>query len=227
MGKLQMAAVGALASAMFMSGPAELFSQQLSVGLKGGINIYDVSVNETVVDLTNFESKTNWAGGVYVSVGVSEIVGLRVEGLYSRRAFGAVDPVDQVVAELKTGYFEFPVLLTANIPLGETPLRPLLFAGPVVSFESKCDIEGSMGGISASFDCDDPEIDLDRKTTDWSVLFGAGFEYPVAGIVLGAEARYNVGLTNLNDDPVNSGDSVKSRMWEFMVGLGIPISPRP
>jgi hypothetical protein len=216
------AAVVVLA-AMFLGGPAILHAQEHTVGLKGGINIYDVRLSENVEGLTNTDSKTNWAGGLYASLGLSEIVGLQIEALYSRRAFGAQDPADEVDAELKTAYMQVPLLVAARIPLDGTKIRPLLYAGPMVSFETDCKLEGSMEGVSVSFDCDDPQLDLDRKTTDWSVLFGGGFEVPVGGAVAGVEARYNLGLTNLNDDRATSDQSVKSSMWEFMASVGFPI----
>lgn len=224
MSKKHSAAVGALAAALLLAAPTVLRAQEHLVGLKGSINLYDVRLSESVEGVASVSSKRNWAGGLYAAFGLSEVIGIQLEALYSRRAFGAEDPVDGVNAELRTGYLQFPALLTARIPLAGTGLRPLLYAGPMVSLESACDLHGTMEGVSASVDCDDPEIDFDRATTDWSVLLGGGIEYPVGAIVLGAEVRYSLGLTNLNGDPQTRDEqSVRSKMWEFMVALGVPI----
>jgi hypothetical protein len=217
------AAVGA---ALMLAGQAELAAQEHILGLKGGINSFNVRQNSNLQPLDDTESQTNWAGGLYAAFGLHRVIGFQLEAIYSRRSIRAVDADEPIEAELRSDYFAFPLLVTARIPLNRTRLRPLVYAGPAVSFESKCEIEGTAGGIAASFDCDDSEVQLERKTTDWSLLFGGGVEYPVGRAVLGAEVRYSLGLTNLNGDAASRDvEWLKSDMWEFMVTLGIPIRP--
>lgn len=103
-------------------------------------------------------------------------------------------------------------------------MRPIVFAGPSVSFESKCEVSGEELGTQVTFDCDDPDIEIQRKTTDWAIVFGVGVDYPVGNFLIDGEWRYNLGLTNLNDDSETSSlETIKSRSWALMVTVGYPI----
>ena len=100
-----------------------------------------------------------------------------------------------------------------------------LYVGPQVAFETRCQVTGEDDGVSVSFDCDSPELDdaLQTKATDFGLVFGGGLEILYSRLTVQLDARYNLGLTNLNDAEDASEVSVKSRGWSFMLGLGIPV----
>jgi hypothetical protein len=104
---------------------------------------------------------------------------------------------------------------------------PYVFGGGSVAFETGCEFESDVGGVEVSLDCDDddPEADsFQRKETDFGVLVGAGFQFPLgpgAGLL---EGRHTWGLTNLIDD--DSDDSIKNRSFAFFAGYAIPIGRR-
>ncbi len=148
------------------------------------------------------------------------MAGLQLEALYSQRR---VTDQDEDV-DLKFSYFEIPLLFTVKFSVADTPMRPILFAGPSISFESKCEVSGEEDGTTVSFDCDDPEVAVERKKTDWAAVFGVGVDYPVGDFLIGGEWRYNLGLTNLNDDSETSSfETVKSRGWAILLTVGYVI----
>ena len=51
-------------------------------------------------------------------------------------------------------------------------------------------------------------------------MFGGGLDILVGGLKMQLDARYNLGLTNVNGGTDASVVSVKNRGWSFTVGLG-------
>ena len=98
-------------------------------------------------------------------------------------------------------------------------LRPAIYAGPVVSFETGCTVSVS----EVSVDCNDGDDGfVDRKTTDWGAAFGANLDFILGPVILILDARYQLGLTNLADVP-DSDEEVKNRVWQIMAGVGFTL----
>jgi len=191
---------------------------QTTIGVKGGLNVASVSTD--VPDLEDItESKTGFVGGAYASFDLG-MFAIQPELLYSQKGFKGTDT--GLDAQFKTNYFEIPVLVKLQFPL-ET-IRPAVYVGPVVSFETSCKLGLAQGDISADFDRDSPEADVgDRKTTDFGGVFGANLDLFVGPVILTVDGRYQLGLSNLNDDLNAPDESVKNRVWQFMAGVGFPI----
>ena len=187
---------------------------QTTIGVKGGINVADVSTNvEDISDLV--DSKTGFVGGGFVTLGLGSLFAVQPELLYSQKGFKAEE--SGLTAQLNTNYIEIPVLLKAQFKLAM--LRPAVYAGPVVSFETTCDLDV----LGVTFDCDDDDEGFDqRKTTDWGAVFGANLDFFLGPLTLILDGRYQLGLTNLADDPAGN-DEVKTRVWQFMAGVGFTI----
>jgi hypothetical protein len=200
----------ALPLALLIAGPLHA---QTTLGVKGGINISDVDADvEGLPDV--IDSKTGFVGGAFATFGLGSLFAVQPELLYSQKGFEASE--GELSAQLGTNYFEIPVLLKAQFNLAM--LRPAVYAGPVVSFETGCTV--SVLGVSV--DCDDDEGFVDRKTSDWGAVFGANVDLFVGPVMLLLDARYQLGLTNLADVP-DSTDEVKNRVWQIMAGVGITL----
>jgi hypothetical protein len=200
----------ALPLALLIAGP---LPAQTTIGVKGGINLADVSTNiEDISDLV--DSKTGFVGGGFVTFGLGGLFAVQPELLYSQKGFKADEGMAS--AQLNTNYFEIPVLLKAQLKLAM--LRPAVYAGPVVSFETSC----NLNVLDVSFDCDDDEGFDQRKKTDWGAVFGANLDFFLGPLTLILDGRYQLGLTNLADDP-EGNDEVKTRVWQFMAGVGFTI----
>jgi len=200
----------ALPLALLIAAPLQA---QTTLGVKGGINI--ANVDASVSDLPDvIDSKTGFVGGAFVSFGLGSLFAIQPELLYSQKGFEASEgPLE---AQLGTNYFEIPVLVKAQFKLAM--LRPAIYAGPVVSFETSCNLDI----VGVSVDCDDDEGFIDRKKTDWGAVFGANVDLILGPVILLVDARYQLGLTNLADVE-ESDESVKNRVWQIMAGVGFGI----
>lgn len=195
-------------------------AQDIELGVKGGLNIADVSTDVPEFEALGTSSRTGFVGGGFATFGLGETFAIQPEILYSQKGFKAEET--GIEAEFKTTYIEIPVLLKARFPM-ET-VRPGVYAGGVVSFESSCKLGLSEGSVSADFDCDSDEADVgERKTTEVGAVFGANLDLFVGPVILTLDGRYQLGLTNLNDDEFADEESVKNRVWQFMAGVGFPL----
>ncbi len=196
----------ALPLAFLIAAPVQA---QTTIGVKGGINVANISTSAT--DLPDvIDSKTGFVGGGFVTFGFG-LLAIQPELLYSQKGFKA-EELGQT-AQLGTNYIEIPVLLKAQFKLAM--LRPAIYAGPVVSFETGCNLDV----LGVSFSCDDDEGFVDRKTTDWGAAFGANLDFFLGPVTLLLDARYQLGLANLAD-VADSDESVKNRVWQIMAGVG-------
>jgi len=198
-------------------------AQDITIGVKGGLNVADVSTD--IPDIEDIKaSKTGFVGGAYANFALGGVFAIQPEVLYSQKGFKGEDSgLPGVSADFKFNYFEIPLLLKAQFPM--EMVRPAVYAGPVVSFETSCKLGLSEGDISADFDCDSEEAGAsDRKKTEFGGVFGANLDLFVGPVVLTVDGRYQLGFTNLNDDPADAETaSLKNRVWQFMAGVGFPI----
>ena len=191
-------------------------SAQTTLGVKGGIGIADLSVDDPFSEDVNLDSRTTFTGGAFANFQLGETFFVQPEILYAPK--GAKESEAGAEATFELDYLEIPVLFGAEFPIGEG-LTPRVFAGPEVAFEIGCQVTGEEGGVSASFDCED--LGLETKSVDFGLVFGAGVGIPLGGFELILDGRYDLGLTNIDD----SGEegSVKNRAWQFMAGVGFPV----
>ncbi|MGI9626593.1 MAG: porin family protein [Longimicrobiales bacterium] len=191
----------------FALGPEVAEGQRLMLGVKGGVNMADLSIDDPTGDGAT-ESITGFVGGGFVELGLTGGLAVRAEGLVSKRGFA--DPTS--LAEVNLDYVEIPVLLVARLGMG--PIRPVLFGGPVFSVETGCELTAT--GVS-SIEC---EGDVETETSEYGLAFGGGLEAGLGPLQLLLDGRYNMGLSNL--DATGETDA-KNRTWAFMAGLGFGI----
>jgi hypothetical protein len=189
-------------------------SAQAVIGLKGGIGISDLSVEND----DSFDSRTAFIGGGFATIGLGETFFLQPEVLYALK--GASSDFEGVEATIALDYIEIPLLVGAQFGLGGSSVVPRVFAGPAVAFETGCKISGEDGFVSVELDCDEAEIQT--KSVDFGLVFGAGLAIPLGGFELIIDGRYDLGLTNVNDSEFDD-ESVKNRAWQFMAGVGFPV----
>ena len=80
------------------------------------------------------------------------------------------------------------------------------------------------GGAPTSFDCASDELaePLITNLVEFGLVFGGGLEMPVSRLMMQLDARYNLGLSNINGGPDATDTSVSNRGWSFTLGLGYP-----
>ena len=203
--------------------PAGAGAQEITLGVKGGLNVSNLSVSDPDDSEAGFDSQTDFRVGAFAQFALGRVFAIQPELFYSQE--GAKSRDSDPAVKLNLNYFEIPLLLMARLASRESPMYPILYAGPSVAFQSRCQVTGEQDGASVSFDCDDPlfEGEVQTKKTDFGLVFGGGFEILYARLTIQLDARYNLGLTNLNDSENSDEVSVRSRGWAFTLGLGVPI----
>lgn len=184
-----------LMTAFFITGAAS--SQNInapaghvSIGIKGGVNVYNIHNDNS----TTYDSKVGFNLGVLGHIHVTKHFAIQPEIEYS--AQGAKSTTGN--GSIKLNYVNVPVLFQY---MWDNGFR--LQAGPQAGFL-----------VSAKSKINDNSVDIKNnyKPLDLGVSFGAGYIHPTTGI--GIDARYNLGLSN-----INKNIDMKSTNRGFQVSL--------
>ncbi len=194
---------------MMMAGPAAAI---VGFGIKGGLNIADLSELESIdtVDQLEQESKSGFVGGGFVKFPLGAFR-LQIEGLYSLKGSEGTSrgQLGTQPWEAKLTYFEVPVLLKYEFPT--SVLKPFFYGGASVAFLMKAEMRND------NIDSDWADIKDGMESTDYGLVAGGGIE--LLGITV--EARYTHGLADTVDE--KSGnllvDQAKNKTWSVMAGF--------
>lgn len=173
-----------------------LFAQtQPKFGLKAGLNVANLNV-ENVDDL---DSRLGLNAGLLAHIHLSPQWGIQPELVYSQQGMKVKNNTSTENDDVtwKVDYVNIPVMVQYMFDNGFR-----LQAGPQIGLLVNGKIEDNA----------DTEIDIkdDLKKVDAGLGLGLGY-LTYSG--LGIEARYNLGLSNINE----SGNDIKNRV--FQVGL--------
>jgi len=177
----------------------------VSIGLKGGLNIADLTNTEFDTD-----TRTGFLGGVSLNISLPSIPFGIESGLYYTQK-GTSYSSDIGTGTLKLDYLEVPVLARFNLDMPGS-VTPHLLAGPYLGFNVNSEIEGSDGESSVSSDISDEIV-----STDFGLLFGAGLDFNLGLTALNAQIRYGLGLMNVFEDDVD--DNIKNGVFSIAVGI--------
>ena len=174
--------------AMLFSGVA-VFAQQTHFGLKAGLNLSSVKIS----DGEDYDSKGGLHVGGLAHIHLSDHFAVQPELVFSMQGGKDGD------TKLNLNYVNIPVLAQYMFDGGFR-----LQTGPQLGFMA-----------SAKSKTGDVEVDVKDQlaTIDFSWSFGAGYLFPGAN-GLGADVRYNVGISNISDN-----SSYEARNNVFQVGL--------
>jgi hypothetical protein len=147
-------------------------SQELDLGVKGGVNFANIS------DVNNLSSKTGFQAGVFAGVKFGEKLGIQADVLYSQQG------AEFDAGKFDLNYINVPIVVKYYLVQGLN-----VQVGPQFGFILDDDIyEIQNGG---------PSIKTNAEKSDVSGIVGAGYDFPF-GIRL--DARYNFGLTDVVKD---------------------------
>lgn len=185
---------------------------QFGVGVKLGANLAKLSDLESAVASG---SKADFAGGGYVSLG--RRVTFQPELLYSRRSTRLTTTGGS--GTVKQNFIEIPLLVGFRV-IPDGPIRPEVYAGPSLSFETACKIDGAQGVFAATTgECTSLFGSTDTKSTLFAGVVGGAVKLVLGGLVLSADARYNYGLSKVLDE----GSDAKWRYFSILAGVGLMI----
>ena len=158
-------------------------------GIKGGINVANIDVQHG----SDPGSRVGIHLGGLAHIHLSEHFALQPELMYSSQ--GAERSTNNANYKTKLHYVNLPVLLQFMTGSGFR-----LQTGPQLGVL-----------MSAKYKVNDTETDIDDsyKTPDFAWTFGASY---VTRKGLGFDARYNHGISNINDAP---GNKYKNRVFQF------------
>ena len=177
-------------AAILMTATAK--AQNVNVGIKGGLNIYNINNSNGV----KYDNLLGFNLGLIGHIHLAKQLALQPELVYS--AQGAKFTSSGVESKIQLGYINVPLLLQYMFDNGFR-----LQAGPQVGFL-----------VNAKIKKPNSTIDVKDRFKKVDVGLGAGIGYVNPSTNFGIDARYNLGLSNINDN-----SSVKSTNRGFQVGV--------
>jgi len=112
----------------------------------------------------------------------------------------------------KLSYLELPLMIKYNFKTSNT-LVPYAMAGPSLGYL-----------LNAKIEFGDDEVDAkdQLKRVDFGLGLGGGVSIPRGKLTLFGEARYVLGVSNINDDQSDE-TKVRNRGLQILFGATVPI----
>lgn len=197
-----------IAVAIFSFGAMQ--AQDIRFGAKAGVNFASIGGDETdgVDGLTAFH-----IGGL-AEIMITEQFGVQPEILYSAQGAKSEESFDGVTITSKTklDYLNIPIMAKYYVTEGLA-----LEAGPQVGFLVSANAEDEVEGDTGDFDFETGDVDISDFTSgiDFGVGVGASYRLDM-GVFFGA--RYNLGLSNIND--FEGSDDFKNQNNVIQISVG-------
>ena len=170
----------------------------LRLGLKGGLNFANL-------DVDGASSRTGYHLGAFATIKITKLA-IQPEIIFSSQ--GAEQDFLGEDLQSKINYVNIPILLKLYLAAGLN-----LQIGPQFGFlvSGDQDVVDQVGN-KVTQDAKDF-----YKGSDVSLGLGAGWDLPIAGLVL--DARYNLGLSDINDTQVD--ETVRNQVFQLSLGIRI------
>ena len=189
---------------------------QIQIGPKAGLNIASIGGDDAdqILNGQSLDSKTGFAGGVFFMYQFSKMFAIQPEAYYTMK--GATYKEDGGELTISLDYIEIPILMKLIIPIDDSNIRPSIFVGPVIGFNTTAKSKIEINGESFENDFKD-----DTKSTEFSLAFGGGIGFMVGKNELGADIRYILGLSTFDEssDPWD----LKNNVINFNVYFGFSL----
>jgi Outer membrane protein beta-barrel domain len=160
--------VAAAVLAAVLLGAGSAAAQDVSGGVKGGVNFANLVIDGDAADL-NLETRIGLVIGGFVTWPVTPRFDIQPEALVSWK--GASFDEFGVEADIEITYLEIPVLFRYGSPVSAgTSLK--LFAGPSLAFKLNAEATGEFLGVS-----EDEDISDEVEAFDFGLLILVGFRF--------------------------------------------------
>jgi len=180
-------------------------------GLKGGLSLSNITWSSGETDATSLMKPVF---GAFVAFNLGPMFAIQPEVYYWTGGAKSEDVFEEDIVEmqLKFNYIHVPVL--AKLRFGSGSVKPMLFAGPAISFLTTAREVIYVNGALE----EDMDVKEFLKSTDVSAVIGTGLEFTMGKLMLILDARYNLGFANIN---AKGGETtMKNKAWMFMLGIG-------
>jgi len=186
-------------------------AQKLHIGGRGGATIGTADTQGSLF-AEDVGTRTAYHFGILGQVDISSWFALQTEIWYTNKGFSEGNGD----VALDINYFEIPVLAVVKL---STTLSPHLYAGPVLSIESKCKV--TFEGETET--CEEAREGAPRtKGADSGLMFGGGIAFQFGPGSLLLDAMYYHGLTDISENS-DEIDSIKTRTFYLSAGYMFPI----
>jgi hypothetical protein len=138
-------------------------AQQLSAGVRGGLNVATSSVQGDLVT-GDVGTRTGYHFGIIGKVDIAKNWALQTEVYYSQKGFGAGDGD----VSLSVNYIDIPIYLVFQVP---GTLSPHLYAGVYLGLESGCSLSST---TESNVKCEEATSFPSTKGADSGLSFGGG-----------------------------------------------------
>ena len=184
-----------LIAAIAVFGITSVNAQDVSFGAKAGLNIATIGGDGS----DGVKSRTAFHIGGVAEISVSEKFSVQPELVYS--AQGASQDFEGIEIDINYGYLNLPVMAKYYVADGFS-----LEAGPQLGFLLSAKGEGA-----------GEEVDIKDITSgiDFALGFGAGYKLDNG---LNFAARYNLGLSNINDGEGSDQFSNQNNVFQISIG---------
>jgi hypothetical protein len=169
-------------------------AQHVNIGIKAGLNLYNIKNNNDV----KYDMKPGLHAGLLGHIHLSKNFAIQPELLFSGQ--GAKYEAGGIESKLNLNYLNVPILFQYMFDNGFR-----FEAGPQVGFL-----------LTAKADNGTTETDVKENLKPIDVGLGLGIGYIHVPSGFGVDARYNLGLSNINDD---DNTAVKSNNRGFQLGV--------
>lgn len=180
-------------------------------GIKGGVNVSDLHTDSSA---DPEDSRTGMAAGAWVGFPMSEMFSIQPEALFMMKGDQGRDVVGDTEVSVtdKVDFVQIPVLAKVGLA-PRAAVHPTLYAGPALGITTSSKVSAKAETVDSSAEIV-TDVKDDTKPIEMGVVFGGGLDFPVGeSQKLGVEARYDMGLTNIND----TSDSADTRTRTFSV----------
>ena len=198
---------------------------QISVGLQGGNNLSKMSfTNNQDYRFTEIDNQQGFIGGLVVQFLGEKHAGVQAEINYSQRGWIENDTTTSEYFRYKNkmDFIEMPILTHINIVGGK--LRGLFNIGPYIAYALNRKITTQNVDTGAE-ETENYTFQSEKDNRfDFGLMAGGGMEYRFAFGKLSVEARYTVGLGDVNKEKIYQSEVSQFRIITVLLRYTIPLN---
>jgi hypothetical protein len=206
-------------AAVMLFTAAPLFAEGMMFGIKGGLNMSNLTGDDATIGDTAPSMKMGFGGGIFFNYAFTELFAVQVEGLYMMKGatYEWSEGEESGSVDVKIDYIEVPLLLKVTIPT-EGKIKPAIFAGPTFGFLMSAKGPGEDG----------KEVDIkdEVESMDIGIIGGAEIGYKLEKGMIFLSASYEVGMQTIGKvEEGEEGDApdFKNTNIGIYLGYGFPL----